>query len=102
MKLRGLVTESGANYSLRYQKHKLYSRQIGREYPGCYNRTMAKEDTSKKRKAKGDRAAKAGKDEEEETYSEEIELEPVKSTKGEPDDNLKRRAEWFQKRTGGA
>jgi hypothetical protein len=26
------------------------------------------------------------------------ELEPVKSKKGEPDDNLRRRSEWFQKR----
>ncbi len=29
------------------------------------------------------------------------ELEGVKTKKGEPADNLRRRAEWFQKRTGG-
>jgi len=29
------------------------------------------------------------------------ELEAVRSKKGEPPDNLRRRAEWFQKRTGG-
>jgi hypothetical protein len=28
------------------------------------------------------------------------ELEPVTSTKNEPADNLRRRAEWFQKRSG--
>jgi hypothetical protein len=28
------------------------------------------------------------------------ELEAVQTKKGEPDDNLRRRAEWFQKRTG--
>jgi hypothetical protein len=29
------------------------------------------------------------------------ELEPVKSKKGEPSDNLRRRSEWFQKRRSG-
>jgi hypothetical protein len=29
------------------------------------------------------------------------ELEPTHSKKGEPDDNLRRRSEWFQKRHGG-
>ena len=63
---------------------------------------MAQEDTSKKTKGKGrDTDAKAKDDEEDDEGSEEIELEPVKSKKGEPDDNLRRRAEWFQKRTGG-
>lgn len=77
-------------------------RKIGHEYAHCYNRAMAKEDTRKKSKAKGDTAAKASKNDDEQTDSEEVELEAVKSEKGEPDDNLKRRAEWFQKRTGGA
>jgi hypothetical protein len=63
---------------------------------------MAKKDTSKKKKAKRDTAPKASKDEDEDSSAEEIELEPVKSKKGEPDDNLQRRAEWFQKRTGGS
>ena len=44
---------------------------------------------------------KAGDDKDEASGSDAIELEPVKSKKGEPEDNLKRRAEWFQKRTGG-
>ena len=29
------------------------------------------------------------------------ELEPVRTKKGEPPDNLRRRAEWFQKRSSG-
>jgi hypothetical protein len=62
---------------------------------------MAKEDTSKKTKAKGASKSKAADDEEDDSGSEPIELEAVKDKKGEPDDNLKRRAEWFQKRTGG-
>jgi hypothetical protein len=79
-----------------------FIREIGHEYPGCYNPAMAKEDASKKTKAKSkDADSKAGKDEDDDSGSEEIELEPVKSKKGEPDDNLRRRAEWFQKRTGG-
>jgi hypothetical protein len=79
-----------------------FIREIGHEYPGCYNPAMAKEGKSKKTKAKRkDADSKAGKDEDEDSSSEEIELEPVKSKKGEPDDNLRRRAEWFQKRTGG-
>jgi len=67
---------------------------------------MPKEDTTKKKvgssKSK-DAASKASTDEgeDEETGAEPVELEAVKSKKGEPDDNLKRRAEWFQKRTGG-
>ena len=58
---------------------------------------MPNEDTNK------EDAAETDKDEEDDSSdSGAIELEPVKSTKGEPDDNLKRRAEWFQKRHGGA
>ena len=30
-----------------------------------------------------------------------VELEPMKTKKGEPSDNLRRRAEWFQKRRSG-
>jgi hypothetical protein len=64
---------------------------------------MAKEDTRKKAKTKPKAtASKAGKDKNEYAATAEIELEPVKSKKGEPDDNLRRRAEWFQKRSGGA
>ncbi len=65
---------------------------------------MPKEDAPKKkaksRKSK-DAASKASKGKNEDAAPEPIELEAVKSKKGEPDDNLKRRAEWFQKRTGG-
>ena len=60
---------------------------------------MAKED--KKSKTKGSATSKADKDEDEDSGSHEVELEEVKEKKGEPDDNLKRRAEWFQKRSGG-
>ena len=67
---------------------------------------MPKEDAPKKKvrsKKSKDTASKAGQDEDEDEDDapEPIELEAVKSKKGEPDDNLKRRAEWFQKRTGG-
>ncbi|MGH9931153.1 MAG: hypothetical protein ACREA9_18245 [Pyrinomonadaceae bacterium] len=70
---------------------------------------MPKEATTKKdatRRGKDGNAAaktdeKANDDKDEASGSEEVELEPVKSKKGEPDDNLRRRAEWFQKRTGG-
>ena len=56
---------------------------------------MAKEDTTKK---DDDEKTGEGKDE---ASGPAIELEATKSKKGEPDDNLKRRAEWFQKRHGG-
>ena len=67
---------------------------------------MPKEDAPKKKAGSSkskDAASKATKDEEEDddAGSEPVELEAVKDKKGEPDDNLKRRAEWFQKRTGG-
>ena len=58
---------------------------------------MAKEDTTKKETDK-----KTGADKDEASGSDKVELEATKTKKGEPDDNLKRRAEWFQKRTGGA
>ena len=57
---------------------------------------MTKDDTNKK-----DADTKASDDKDEASGSDAIELEPVKSKKGEPADNLKRRAAWFQKRTGG-
>jgi len=57
---------------------------------------MAKEDTNKK-----DHDEKSKEDKDEASGSDAIELEATKSKKGEPDDNLKRRAEWFQKRHGG-
>ena len=70
--------------------------KLGVTNSSCYNSHMAKEDTTKK-----DADKKAGDDKDEASGSDPIELEPVKSKKGEPDDNLRRRAEWFQKRTGG-
>jgi hypothetical protein len=57
---------------------------------------MTKKDTTKK-----DADKKAGDEKDEPSGSDEIELEGVKTKKGEPDDNLRRRAEWFQKRHGG-
>ncbi|MEP6820334.1 MAG: hypothetical protein ABJA18_12435 [bacterium] len=59
---------------------------------------MAKNDTTKKDAAETDKKAS---DKDEASGSDKIELEATKSKKGEPDDNLKRRAEWFQKRHGG-
>jgi hypothetical protein len=65
---------------------------------------MPKENAPKKKaessKSK-DVASKANDEEDDDAAPEPVELEAVKSKKGEPDDNLKRRAEWFQKRTGG-
>ena len=60
---------------------------------------MPNEDTNKEDAAETDKDE--GKGEGDSSDSAAIELEPVKSKKGEPEDNLKRRAEWFQKRTGG-
>jgi len=68
---------------------------------------MPKEDAPNKKavstKSKDATSKASTKDEEEDddAGSEPVELEAVKDKKGEPDDNLKRRAEWFQKRTGG-
>jgi hypothetical protein len=66
---------------------------------------MPKEDAPKKKAGSSkskDAASKASnKDDDDDAAPEPIELEAVKSKKGEPDDNLRRRAEWFQKRTGG-
>ena len=77
---------------------------MGAGSPGCYNECMPKEDTTKKKAGSGkskDHTSKASTDEDEDSGSEPVELEAVKEKKGEPDDNLRRRAEWFQKRTGG-
>ena len=65
---------------------------------------MPKEDAPKKKAVSSkskDAASKANDEEDDDAGSEPIELEAVKDKKGEPDDNLRRRAEWFQKRTGG-
>lgn len=62
---------------------------------------MPKEDKTKKKADSAKEKTASAKDEDEDAGSEPIELEAVKDKKGEPDDNLKRRAEWFQKRTGG-
>ena len=62
----------------------------------CYTSCMAKEDTTKR-----DADKKDADDKDEASGSDAIELEATKSKKGEPDDNLKRRGEWFQKRHGG-
>jgi hypothetical protein len=49
------------------------------------------------------KADKKSRSDEEEAAGSDLasELEPVRTRKGEPADNLRRRAEWFQKRTGG-
>lgn len=59
---------------------------------------MTKKDITKKDAAETDKQAG---DKNEASGSDKIELEETKSRKGEPDDNLGRRAEWFQKRHGG-
>jgi hypothetical protein len=61
---------------------------------------MAKEDKTKKKAGK-EKTSSAKDEEQDDAAPEPVELEAVKDKKGEPDDNLKRRAEWFQKRTGG-
>ena len=50
--------------------------------------------------------AEATKNKEDDSSAEEaertvVELGPVKTKKGEPSDNLRRRGEWFQKRRSG-
>jgi hypothetical protein len=62
---------------------------------------MPKEDKTKKKAGKEKTSSTKDKEEDDDAAPEPIELEAVKDKKGEPDDNLKRRAEWFQKRTGG-
>jgi len=62
---------------------------------------MAKEDKTKKKAGKEKTSSTKDEEEDDDADPEPIELEAVKDKKGEPDDNLKRRAEWFQKRTGG-
>jgi hypothetical protein len=58
---------------------------------------MVKDDTTKKDATEKDK--KSGDDKEEGKASDSSsELEPTHSKKGEPDDNLHRRSEWFQKR----
>jgi hypothetical protein len=68
----------------------------------CYNHRMAKAKQAKnkpkatKKKRSVDSSAKKS-----ESASQVVELEPMKTKKGEPSDNLHRRAEWFQKRRSG-
>jgi Skp family chaperone for outer membrane proteins len=73
----------------------------GAAIAGWYNDSMPKE--KKKRARKNDKASAEEKAKKSEADSSAVELEEVKTTKkGEPDDNLRRRAEWFQKRRSGA
>jgi hypothetical protein len=66
---------------------------------GCYNQRMTK---AKEKKDKADATKERDDDSSaEESESVVVELEPVKSKKGEPADNLRRRGEWFQKRRSG-
>ena len=51
-----------------------------------------------KNKATKDKEADSSEQESEPTI---VELGPVKTKKGEPSDNLRRRGEWFQKRRSG-
>jgi hypothetical protein len=72
----------------------------------CYNQDMRKEAaTEKDRGRKGSKAAaktdKKSRDDENESSDPEVELEPVRPKIGESGDTLRKRAAWFQKRTGG-
>ncbi|HEV7799101.1 MAG TPA: hypothetical protein VGO73_13135 [Pyrinomonadaceae bacterium] len=57
--------------------------------------TEGKDATKRDKKSGGDEKKGSGADSS-------SELEPTHSKKGEPDDNLRRRSEWFQKRHGGS
>jgi hypothetical protein len=61
--------------------------------------TKAKRDKDNEEAKEQDRDDESSTEEAEPTI---VELEPVKSKKGEPSDNLRRRGEWFQKRRSGA
>lgn len=69
----------------------------------CYNPCMAKKEKTVKDKIARDKDTKPDEESQIEpaVSDSSSELEPVKSKKGEPADHLRRRAEWFQKRTGG-
>ncbi len=72
----------------------------------CYNQDMRKEgSTEKDRVSKGSKAAakakKKSRDDENDSLDSEVELEPVRPKIGESGDTLRKRAAWFQKRTGG-
>ncbi|MEP6569719.1 MAG: hypothetical protein ABJC10_08100 [Acidobacteriota bacterium] len=73
--------------------------EIGVDQLGCYNAGMTKEDSTKKDAA--DKDKKTDDDKDAASGSKTVDLEATKTKKGEPDDNLGRRAEWFQKRHGG-
>jgi hypothetical protein len=60
--------------------------------------TKAKRDKDKAETTEQDREDESSAEESESTV---VELEPVKTKKGEPSDNLRRRGEWFQKRRSG-
>jgi len=60
--------------------------------------TKAKRDKDKAEESDRDRDDESSEEESESTV---VELEPVKTKKGEPSDNLRRRGEWFQKRRSG-
>jgi hypothetical protein len=60
--------------------------------------TKAKRDKDKTEATEKDRNDESSAEEAEPTI---VELEPVKTKKGEPADNLRRRGEWFQKRRSG-
>jgi hypothetical protein len=61
-------------------------------------KAKAKRDKNKTEATKKERDDESSAEEGEPTI---VELEPVKTKKGEPSDNLRRRGEWFQKRRSG-
>jgi hypothetical protein len=68
---------------------------------------MVNENKSGKDRGSEDRHAaprtdkKSGRTAGDDSGGDEVKLKPVKPKVGEPADNLRRRAEWFQKRHGG-
>ena len=99
-----------------YKKHKKNNLGIGSGALGCYNSLMPKGDKTKKESVakrvdaigggKGSKAAakadKKSRDDENDSSDSEVELEPVRPKIGESGDTLRKRAAWFQKRTGGS
>jgi hypothetical protein len=82
------------------------SRRIGPQSHRCYNRRMASKDRNKKERVSEDRNAasetdgKSRRADKDDSDGDEGQLTPVTPKVGEPPGNLRRRAEWFQKRHG--
>ena len=99
-----VLPEDGAQFG--FEKHKKNNLGIGSHDRRCYNHDMRKEEaTEKDRGSKDSKAAtktdKKSDGDENESSGSEVELEPVRPKIRESEDTLRKRAAWFQKRTGG-